>query len=93
MQQASIAEDDMASAKLVRLDALQHEKVQLEEEMHSRLMLQLASAEQQLDNTQETLTVQQVSVAPKASLTVICSSGQNDCVKDKCFFIQCVKRF
>lgn len=79
MQQASIAEDDVASANLARLDGLQHERVQLEEEMQSRLMLQLVSTEQQLHGAQDTLTIQQVCVAPRACLNVICI----ECVIDQ----------
>lgn len=83
MQRASIAEDDVASANLARLDALQHERVQLKQKMQSRLMLHLASTEQQLGVTQDTFTVEQVSIVPKASVTVSCSSTQNECSKDK----------
>ena len=63
MQQASIAEDDVAAASLARLDALQHESLQVSGDMNTRLMLQLSSTEQQQEDIQASLTKHQVALA------------------------------
>ena len=63
MQKASIAEADVAAASMARLDALQHESLQVSEDMKMRLMLQLSSTDQQQEDTRASLTKHQVAFA------------------------------